>query len=97
MAPAQIWIDNQGNQHEVLRGRLVAGSATSTFPNQGPVKLQRRIPVNPRAPIYGTAPTVGNDTSAGSFHANIQAIWFVPNTDRAGNVITPIYVTVEEL
>jgi len=97
MAPAQIWIDNHGNQHEVLRGRLVAGSATSTFPNQGPVKLQRRIPVNPRAPIYGTAPTVGNDTSAGSFHANIQAIWFVPNTDRAGNVITPIYVTVEEL
>jgi prepilin-type N-terminal cleavage/methylation domain-containing protein len=97
MAPAQIWIDNHGNQHEVLRGRLVAGSATSAFPNQGPVKLQRRIPVNPRAPIYGTAPNVANDTSAGSFHAFIEAIWFVPNTDRAGNVITPIYVTVEEL
>ena len=95
--PAQIWVDNHGNQHEVLRGRLVAGTAAGAFPNQGPVKLQRRIPVMPRTPVNGVLPTITSDTTAGSFNGYIGAIWFVPNSDKLGNVITPIYATVEEL
>lgn len=97
MAPGQIWIDNHANVHGVLRGRLVAGAANSAFPNQGPVKLQRRIPIMPRAPIYGTAPGVNVDNTAAALHAYIEAIWFVPNSDRFGNIITPVYATVEEL
>lgn len=97
MAPAQIWVDNLGNQHEVLRGRLVAGTAAGAFPNQGPVKLQRRIPVMPRTPVNGVLPTISVDNGPGSFNGYIGAIWFVPNTDKLGNVITPIYATVEEL
>lgn len=97
MAPGQIWIDNHGTIHGVLRGRLVAGATGSAFPNQGPVKLQRRIPVLPRAPVYGTDPGVNVDNTAAARHSYIQAIWFVPNSDLRGNVITPVYATVEEL
>ncbi len=97
MAPGQVWVDNHGNRHEVLRGRLVAGTAVSAFPNQGPVKTTRRIPINSRSPIYGASPTVPNDNGPQSYHAYIGAIWYVPLTDAAGNVITPVYVAVEEL
>ena len=100
MAPGQIWVDQNGNTHEVLRGRLVAGAAGSAFPNQGPVKLQRPIPIVPAAPVNGfwvDDPFAAGTASTPPFHAGIGAIWFVPNTDRNGNVITPVYVTVEEL
>jgi len=97
MAPGQVWIDNHANVHEVLRGRLVAGATGSAQPNQGPVKLQRPIPIMPRSPVHGVAPTVSVNNSPQSFNAFIGAIWFVPNTDRFGNVITPVYATVEEL
>lgn len=99
MAPGQWWIDNHGNVHTVTKGRLVAGAAaaTSTAPNQGPVKLSRQIPIMPRAPIYGVLPNVGSENGAQSLHSYISAIWFIPNTDRLGNVITPVYATVEEL
>ena len=97
MAPGQVWIDNHANVHEVLRGRLVAGATGSAQPNQGPVKLQRPIPIMPRSPVNGVAPTVSVNNGPQSFNGYIGAIWFVPNTDRFGNVITPIYATVEEL
>ena len=97
MAPGQVWVDNHGNVHGVLRGRLVPGATGSALPNQGPVKLQRRVPIMQRAPVYGTAPGVNVDNAAGSLHAYIEAIWFVPNTDLRGNTITPVYATVEEL
>ena len=95
MAPGQVWVDNHGSVHEVLRGRLVVGTAASAFPNQGPVKLQRQIPVLPRAPVNGVAP--GLPTTQRGFNEFIGAIWFVPNSDKNGNVITPVYATVEEL
>ena len=97
MAPGQVWVDNHANIHGVLRGRLVPGVTGGSSPNQGPVKLQRRVPVMPRAPVYGTAPGVTTDNGAASLHAYIEAIWFVPNSDSRGNIITPVYATVEEL
>lgn len=100
MAPAQVWVDNHGNVHHVLRGRLVAGSAAGAFPNQGPVKLQRQIPIMPRNPVYGAwadDPRQGGFQTTPAFNAHIGAIWFVPNNDKAGNVITPVYAAVEEL
>ena len=100
MAPGQIWIDQNANVLEVLRGRMVAGAAGSAFPSQGPVKLQRPIPVVPAAPVNGfwiKDPFVAGNAATPPFHAGIGAIWFVPNTDRFGNVITPVYATVEEL
>ena len=74
--------------------RCATGSAQ---PNQGPVKLQRPIPIMPRSPVNGVAPTVSVSNGPQSFNGYIGAIWFVPNTDRFGNVITPVYATVEEL
>ena len=100
MAPGQIWIDQNANVLEVLRGRMVAGAAGSAFPSQGPVKLQRPIPVVPAAPVNGfwiKDPFVAGNAATPPFNAGIGAIWFVPNTDRFGNVITPVYATVEEL
>ena len=93
MSPGQVWIDNHGNTHGVLRGRIVTGTANA-YPN---IKLQRRIPVMPRAPVYGTAPGVAADNIPAALHAYIEAIWFVPNSDLRGNIITPVYATVEEL
>jgi hypothetical protein len=94
MSPGAVWVDNLGNTHKVLRGRMVAGATGSTgLPNQGPVKLQRQIPVMPRSPVNGVAP----NTSAQGFNAWISAIWFLPVRDAKDNVITPVYVTVEEL
>jgi hypothetical protein len=95
MAPGQVWIDNHANVHEVLRGRLVAGATGSAQPNQGPVKLQRPIPIQPSAPVTGVIPGVNYPNGAPS--AFISGVWFVPQRDSRGNILTPIFAAVEEL
>ncbi|MEY2990083.1 MAG: hypothetical protein RLZZ163_999 [Actinomycetota bacterium] len=104
MAPGQLWVDNHGNRHEVLRGRLLAGTPTSALPNQGPVRLARRIPNLAAAPAFGFDLSASyqleppqNGGRPLSPNRYIGAIWYVPLTDAAGNVITPVYVAVEEL
>jgi hypothetical protein len=103
MAPGQIWVDNHGNLHAVRSGRLLPGTTATASPgnpNQGPVKLRRRIPIMPRAPVYGvspTAPSTPPNQTPLTPNAYINAIWFLPNSDARGNTITPIYATVEEL
>ena len=108
MAPGQVWIDNHGTVHEVLRGRLVASTTTGALPNQGPVILQRPIPVLPASPINGfdvtqqsSYPVFPPAPSPAARRTGpngwIGGIWFVPSTDAQGNVITPVYATVEEL
>ncbi|MFZ9880846.1 MAG: type IV pilus modification PilV family protein [Phycisphaerales bacterium] len=83
--PGAWWIDNHGTIHKVLVGR--------TNNSQGPVKLQRPIPVLPRSPVNGYAPTA---TGLGP-NAWIGSIWFIPSRDARGNILTPIYAAVEEL
>ncbi|MFM7052584.1 MAG: prepilin-type N-terminal cleavage/methylation domain-containing protein [Planctomycetota bacterium] len=83
--PGAWWIDNHGTTHKVLVGR--------TNNSQGPVKLQRPIPVLPRSPVNGYAPTA----SGAGPNAWIGAVWFVPARDSRGNILTPIYASVEEL
>ena len=111
MAPGAVWVDNHANVHRVLRGRLFgAATGASGLPNVGPVKLQRQIPIMPYAPTYGFVPTptppndykpvpappIAGGRATGP-NGWIEAIWFIPNADRFGNVITPVYATVEEL
>jgi hypothetical protein len=100
MAPGQVWVDNHGNLHEVLRGRLIPGTASVSSPIQGPVKLTRPIPRMPPSPIFGRwvdDPRLPGFQPTAPFNLHIGAIWFVPNTDSTGSVITPVYATVEEL
>ena len=47
-APGAWWIDNNGTVHRVLNGRTNAA--------QGPVKLQRPIPILPRTAVNGFVP-----------------------------------------
>lgn len=97
--PNAWWIDNHGTVHRVLQGR-----SRST---QGPVKLQRPIPILPNSPIHGFNPTPAvSGTYPTLPEANgrpigpngwIQGIWFVPQRDGRGNILTPIFAAVEEL
>jgi prepilin-type N-terminal cleavage/methylation domain-containing protein len=97
--PNAWWIDNHGTVHRVLQGR-----SRST---QGPVRLQRPIPILPNSPIHGfnPAPAVSGTYPALPEANNrrvgpngwIEGIWFVPQRDARGNILTPIFAAVEEL
>ena len=94
-APEQVWddwqapgswmIDNHGTVHQVLNGR--------TNVTQGPVRLVRRIPDLPNAPVNGFVVNGALPDRSGQ----VSAIWFVPRRDARGNVITPVFAAVEEL
>jgi prepilin-type N-terminal cleavage/methylation domain-containing protein len=106
--PNSWWIDNNGTVHKVLNGRTRQGptsSAAVNEPGQGPVKLQRPIPIAPNSPTNGFDPT---PTVSGSYPRDpqlrpigpngwIQGIWFVPQRDARGNILTPVFAAVEEL
>ena len=84
--------------HKVLNGRTRQGPTAATAanePGQGPVKLQRPIPILPAAPINGVIP--GVVYPAGGPNGYISGIWFVPQRDARGNILTPIFAAVEEL
>ncbi|MDI9403767.1 MAG: prepilin-type N-terminal cleavage/methylation domain-containing protein [Limnohabitans sp.] len=85
-APSAWLIDNHGTVHKVQNGRLAV--------TQGPVKLQRRVPIVPPSPVNGVLPTSAQQNDANAF---ISGVWFVPRRDRNGNVITPVFAAVEEL
>jgi prepilin-type N-terminal cleavage/methylation domain-containing protein len=96
--PGSWWIDNHGSVHKVLNGRTRQGPTAATAanePGQGPVKLQRPIPILPAAPINGVIP--GVVYPAGGPNGYISGIWFVPQRDARGNILTPIFAAVEEL
>jgi hypothetical protein len=93
--PNAWWIDNHGTVHKVLQGRTRAGTATSTDSGQGPVKLLRPIPVLPTSPVNGVVPNVAYPNLGPN--AFIQGIWYVPQRDSRGNILTPVYAAVEEL
>jgi len=106
--PNSWWVDNHGTVHKVLVGRTRQGPTLSTFPGepgQGPVKLQRPIPIVPGSPINGFDPSPavsGNyprDAQLKRIGPNgwIQGIWYVPQRDSRGNILTPIFAAVEEL
>jgi len=94
-APEQVWddwqapgswmIDNHGTVHQVLSGRVNV--------TQGPVRLVRRIPDLPNAPVNGVLLNSGLPDRSGQ----VSAIWFIPRRDARGNVITPVFAAVEEL
>lgn len=86
--PNSWWVDNLGTVHRVLNGR--------TNSTTGPVKLQRPIPVLPRSPVNGFAPN-GTYPASGGPNAFISGVWFVPQRDSRGNILTPIFAAVEEL
>lgn len=79
------WIlDNNNNIHRIQRGR---GEIA-----QGPVLLARPVPFLPDIPAYPRSP----GAAAGS-PPRVEAIWFMPARDSAGNTLTPVFVTVKEL
>lgn len=83
-APGQWLVDNHATVHRVLNGRTNA--------SQGPVKLQRPVPVLPAAPVNGVLPTGGPASNA-----FIGGVWFIPTRDAKGNILTPVYAAVEDL
>ena len=83
-APGQWLVDNHATVHRVLNGRRNA--------SQGPVKLQRPVPVLPEAPVNGVLPTGGPASNA-----FIGGFWFIPTRDAKGNILTPVYAAVEDL
>jgi len=93
--PNAWWIDNHGTVHKVLQGRTRAGTATSTDSGQGPVKLLRPIPILPTSPVNGVVPNVAYPNRGPN--AFIQGIWYVPQRDSRGNILTPVYAAVEAL
>ena len=96
--PNSWWVDNHGSVHKVLNGRTRQGptsAAAVNEPGQGPVKLQRPIPIQPSAPVTGVIPGVNYPNGAPS--AFISGVWFVPQRDSRGNILTPIFAAVEEL
>ena len=96
--PNSWWVDNHGSVHKVLNGRTRQGPTSATAinePGQGPVKLQRPIPIQPSAPVTGVIPGVNYPNGAPS--AFISGVWFVPQRDSRGNILTPIFAAVEEL
>jgi hypothetical protein len=86
--PNAWWVDNHATVHKVLNGR--------TNSTQGPVKLQRPIPVMPRSPVNGVAPN-GTYPASGGPSSFISGVWFVPQRDARGNILTPVFAAVEEL
>lgn len=107
--PNSWWVDNHGSVHKVLVGRTRQGPTVATAlnePGQGPVKLQRPIPILPGSPTNGFNPAplvsntypleVGSGRRIGP-NGWIQAIWYVPQRDARGNILTPIFAAVEEL
>jgi hypothetical protein len=97
--PNSWWIDNHGSVHKVLFGRTRQGptaAAAANEPGQGPVKLQRPIPIMPASPVNNAVPNVAYP-AAGGPNAFIQGIWYVPQRDARGNILTPVYAAVEEL
>ena len=91
-APGSWWVDNHASVHKVLFGRL-------NF-TQGPVRLARPIPIVPRSPVNGVSPTLALPVApvqANAANGFISGIWFIPRRDRLGNVITPVFASVEEL
>ena len=93
--PNSWWIDNHGTVHKVLQGRVRAGTATSTDSGQGPVRVQRPIPILPTSPVNAVVPNVAYPNRGPN--AYIQGIWYVPQRDSRGNILTPVYAAVEEL
>jgi hypothetical protein len=59
------------------------------------VKLLRPIPVLPTSPVNGVVPNVAYPNLGPN--AFIQGIWYVPQRDSRGNILTPVYAAVEEL
>ncbi len=79
------WIlDNNNNIHRVQRGRSEIA--------QGPVLLSRPVPLLPDLPAYPRNPAAAVGTPP-----RVEAIWFMPARDSAGNTLTPVFVTVKEL
>ena len=52
-------------------------------------------PIQPSAPVTGVIPGVNYPNGAPS--AFISGVWFVPQRDSRGNILTPIFAAVEEL
>jgi hypothetical protein len=103
-APGSWWVDNHATVHKVLNGRvldtdgIVPAIASSSV--EGPVRLARPIPIVPRSPVNGVSPTLALPVApvqANAANGFISGIWFIPRRDRLGNVITPVFASVEEL
>lgn len=85
--PGQWILDKFNNVHRVVNGRRT--------PSNGPVRFARPIVAVPPAPaLVGQAagPTPDDQGST-----SIDQIWFLPGRDAAGNIIVPVYCTVQEL
>lgn len=83
-APGQWLLDQNNNVHRVLRGRRL--------PTDGAPVLARPIPLVPAIQAFPPVP-------GGAFDAArvVQALWYLPARDAAGNTITPIFIAVREL
>jgi prepilin-type N-terminal cleavage/methylation domain-containing protein len=91
-APGQWLIDPYGRTHRVVQGRRNR--------MQGPVRLARGVPVQPRTATnwnwmaQGISPA--SDEAAGR-ESNVRSIWFMPPSDARGIKITPVFAVVREL
>jgi hypothetical protein len=91
-APGQWMIDPYGRIHRVVQGRRNR--------MQGPVRLARAIPVQPRTASNWNWMAQGIDPSSAEAEgkeSDVRSIWFMPPTDARGVKLTPVYAAVREL
>ena len=90
-APGQWMLDPYGRIHRVVQGRRNG--------YQGPVRLARPIPDQPRTASSWSWHSTGDDPSAVDelFDSEVRSIWFIPPVDQRGISLTPVYVTVRDL
>jgi hypothetical protein len=90
-APGQWMLDPYGRIHRVVQGRR------NRF--QGPVRLARPIPDQPRTSSSWSWHSTGDDPSVVDelFDSEVRSIWFIPPVDQRGISLTPVYVTVRDL
>lgn len=85
--PGQWVLDKFNNVHRVVNGRRAQAN--------GPVRFARPIVPVPTVPgIAGMATgPAANDQPA----STIDQIWFLPGRDSVGNILVPVFCTVQEL
>lgn len=85
--PGQFILDKFNNVHRVIGGRRTAAN--------GPVRFARPIPAVPPLPAItgmATGPEPQQQPAT-----TIDQVWFLPGRDAAGNLLIPVFCTVQEL
>lgn len=85
--PGQWILDKFNNVHRVVNGRRTASN--------GPVRFAR--PVTPVPPVPGNAGMAVGPAATEQPAQAVDQVWYLPGRDSAGNLLIPVFCTVQEL